>query len=94
MEYLNRAKNILVELTRVPLMGGAIVWIVATLVVNVEGSASSGVGWQLVGLAIMAFGALALLAYLVARSNEYAVTYYFERQDKREKNRAEQVDQA
>jgi len=90
MEYLNRSKNILVELTRVPLIGGAIVWVVATMIVNAEGSASTGVGWQLVGLVIMGFGLLALLAYLVARSNEYAVKYYFERQDQREKNRAEQ----
>ena len=93
MEYNNRAKTVLRDIARIALIGGGGVWFVSWLVIASAyetGLRDSAAVWQLIGGGVFALGVLFWIAWLVAASTEYAIEYYFERLDKREKNRLEQ----
>jgi len=92
MEYNNRAKTVLRDFARIPIIVGGGIWVAAGITVaasKTEELTASAAGWQLIGGAILAFGVLSLLAWLVAASAEYSVEYHLGRRSDSESRQPE-----
>jgi len=77
MTYQNRPRRLLLDFTWIGLLGGGVIALVSAIVLNNNDTTVSQLAaaavWLLIGQALFAFGALALIGLTVAKSVAYDI---------------------